>query len=354
MLSPEWVHVAIGLTNPTSLQSADCLPSMPFPQSPFQILLMQLLPPRWRQPLAVAVLAMLATPAIAQAQPYEGRFRGNSAFWRPDYVGTLQMEQRGNYNFTATADVELQRVTDQFPDPAIAQYEMRGEIRITSAVTIRDAGSSYTCRAVSPVPVQIAGSRLMVYSGDEDYPRNSYEIRVFQYVRLTDCVGPGGNRIERPGALVEVNFDSSQMAIDARPPSREPPLPEAPNFTPAEQAILEQQQRAADEMANNPEFQREMQRLQQQAIRTGRPPSDAEALAVVERLRRSGAIPREVPTLSPERQAQLEQQFLRRAIDYSHLRRFTTVNQLQDRVSVTTPAGQTLTFAWNLRRVNAR
>ncbi|MCS6814400.1 MAG: hypothetical protein NZ772_12650, partial [Cyanobacteria bacterium] len=59
-------------------------------------------------------------------------------------------------------------------------------------------------------------------------------------------------------------------------------------------------------------------------------------------------------TLSPERRAELERKFPRRAIDYSHLRRFTNINQLQDQVVVTTNAGQTMMFSWHLQRVNAR
>lgn len=303
---------------------------------------------------AAVSLTVLAVPTIAYAQPYEGRFRGSSAFWQPDYVGTLRMEQRGNYTFAATAEVELQKVTERFPNSMIAEYEMRGEIRITSPVMIRtDSGTYYTCTPISPVPVKIAGSRMMIYSGDEEYPKNTYEIRVFQYVRLSDCVSQEGDRVNLPGALIEVNFDSSQMAIDGRPPSNEP-LPESPHLTPTEQTLLRQQQQAADEMVNNPEFQREMQRLQEQAIRTGKPPSEAEALAVIERLQRSGAIPQEVPTLSPEERAQLERQFPRRRSDYSHLRRFTNVNQLQDQVIVTTNVGQTMMFSWHLRRVNRR
>jgi hypothetical protein len=296
---------------------------------------------------------VLATPAIAQ--PYEGRYRGSSASWRPDYVGTIQMQQEGNINFSATADVELKRVTDMFANSTVQEYEMRGEITITSPVTLKTQDKLYICTAISPVPVRIEHSRMMIYTGDEEYPQNSYELRIFQNIRTPNCVSQNGNRLDNPHASLEVNFDSSGMVLAARSSNSE--QPPVITFTPEEQAILKQQQQSAERMFNNPALQKEMQRLNEQFSPTGQPITQADMLAMIERLQQSGVLPDQTqfPRLPPEREAQLQQQFGAgvRRIDYSHLRRFANINQLQDQVSVT-HAGQTRTFFWILRRVNDR
>jgi hypothetical protein len=291
---------------------------------------------------------MLSAPAIAQ--PYEGRFRGNSASWRPDYVGTLQLQQTGAYSYTATADVELRRLPSTFADATAFTYEMRGEITLTSPVTINTGDKVFNCTAAGPAPVRISGSRMAIYTGDEEYPRNTYELRVYQTVLLPNCVSQTGERINNPNLFVEVNFDSSAMVLAARPPSNET-IPEV-TLTPEEQARAEQQRQSAEAMYNNPAFQRVMQQMQERA-QSGRPITQAEALAFAEQLRRSGALPSgdQQPVFSPERQAEFDRQSARLRSDYSHLRRFTNINQLQDQMSVT-HAGQTRTFSWNLRRVN--
>jgi hypothetical protein len=321
-------------------------------------------PAPWRLPVSGALAALLlpiptvalAAPLVpgAAAQPTLGRFAGNSRYWRPDYVGTLRLRSAGAVAFTATAEVELQRQPESFPGSGIDTYEMRGLITLTSPLQSTHNGLTTTCQILKPVvPVRISRSGLTIYRGDEDFPRNTYEISVFQEVPLGECVSGDGRRSTIPFHSMEVNFDSSQLTIDGRPPDPRP-LPESPApFTPAEQAVVDEQLRLAEAMTHHPEMQQGLNDLIHRAQRERRAITPQEALALVERLRRRGVIPERLPSLSPERQAELKRLGgPHGAIDTSHLRRTPSLERLEDQMTVQT--GEiNRSFAWSLRRTGA-
>lgn len=302
--------------------------------------------------MAVACVATFLVQSAATAQPPTGRFAGSSKYWRPDYVGTLGMRSSGAVSFTAVADVELQRQQEAFPGAGVYDYEMRGLITITSPLQTTDKGITTTCQVLKPVvPVRIGRSLLRLYRGDEELPKNSYEIEVFQEVPLGECVSSDGSRSTIPFNSMEVSFDSTQMAIDGRP-SSPLKLPEAPKpFTPAEQAVADQLANTADAMVNHPEMQRGVQELIDRAHREGREITADESYALVERLRRNGVIPERLPSFSPEREAELRRLGGEHGkIDTSHLRRTRSFDRLEDQLTIQTPWGITKTFQWSLRR----
>lgn len=261
------------------------------------------------------------------------------------------MRSSGALSFTATAEVELQRKPESFPGSGIDTYEMRGLITFTSLVQTTHKGITTTCQILKPVvPVRISQSGLTIYRSDEDAPKNSYEIRVFQDVPLGECVSSDGRRFTIPFNSMAVNFDSTQLTIDGRPPDRDP-LPESPApFTPAEQAVVDEQLRLAEAMTTHPEMQQGLNDLISRAQREGRAITPQEALALIERLRRRGVIPESIPTLGAERQAELKRLGgAHGAIDTSHLRRTPSLERLEDQITVQT-ADSTRSFAWSLRR----
>jgi hypothetical protein len=74
-------------------------------------------------------------------------------------------------------------------------------------------------------------------------------------------------------------------------------------------------------------------------------------LTLMERLRRQGVIPERLPSLSPERQAELQRLGRPQGrVDYSHLRRTPSAARLDDQITVQTAHGSR-TMAWSLRRV---
>jgi hypothetical protein len=301
---------------------------------------------------SVSCLATLLLQDAATAQSPLGRYAGSSKYWRPDYVGTLRMRSSGAVSFTALADVELQRQQEDFPGAGIYDYEMRGLITITSPLQTTDKGITTTCQLLtSVVPVQIGRSKLRLYRGDDEAPKNSYEIEVFQSVPLGECVSSDGSRSTIPFNSMEVSFDSTQMAFDGRPPSPMK-LPESPKpFTPSEQAVADQLTKAADAMLNHPEMQRGIQELIDRARREGREITAQESLALVERLRRQGVIPERLPSFSPERESELRGLGGEHSkIDTSHLRRTPSFDRLEDQITSQAPSGITQTFQWSLRR----
>lgn len=127
-----------------------------------------------------------------------GRFAGSSTFWSPDYVGTLRLQSTGTINFTAVAEVELQRQPEAFPGAGLLDFEMRRLITLTSPLNLVHNGLRTRCQIQKPVvPVRIEHSGLRLYRGNEDMPKNSYELRVFQDVPLGECVSGDGQRFQR-------------------------------------------------------------------------------------------------------------------------------------------------------------
>jgi hypothetical protein len=183
----------------------------------------------------------------------------------------------------------------------------------------------------------ISRSGLTFYLGDEELPKNAYEIRIFQQVPLGECVSSDGRRFTIPYNSMEVNVDSSQLAIDGRPPDPQP-LPKSPApLTPAEQGVVDEQRRIAEAMTN--------------PQREGRAITPAEALALIEQLRRQGVIPERLPSLSPERQAELQRLGGPQGrVDDSHLRRTPSAARLDDQITVQTAHGSR-SLSWSRRRV---
>ncbi|MFN9623590.1 MAG: hypothetical protein ACK587_12295 [Cyanobacteriota bacterium] len=301
--------------------------------------------------LACGTMAALLLQAAATGQPPPGRFAGSSRYWRPDYAGHLRMRSSGAIAFTAEAEVELQRLPESFPGSGIQNDEMRGLITLTSPLQLNQNGISTTCQILKPVvPVRIRDSGLTLYVDDEEFPRNSYEIRLFQEVPIGAGVSSDGRRETSPFQFMEVTFDSSQMAIDGRPPEAwKPPTPPKP-LTPAEQAVADEQVRVAEAMTTHPAMQQGVQELVARAQREGRAITEAEALALMERLRRQGVIPERVPSFSAEREAELRRLGGGQGkIDVSHLRRTPGLERLEDQITVQNRHG-TRSFAWSLRR----
>lgn len=302
--------------------------------------------------MAAAALAMLLIQGAATVQASMGRFAGSSKYWQPDYVGTLRMRSAGTVSFTAVAEVELQRQQENVPGAGIHDYEMRGLITLTSPLQTTSKGITATCQVLKPVvPVRIGRSRLRLYRGDGEIPKNSYEIEVFQQVPIGECVGSDGSRSTIPFNAMEVSFDSTQMAIDGRPPASLK-LPQAPKpFTPSEQAVADELTKTAEAIVNDPEMQQGLQALVDRARREGREITAEESYALVERLQRQGMIPERLPSFRSEREAELRRLGVeQRTIDYSHLRRTPSLDRLEDRLTIQTPWGITKTFEWSLRR----
>ncbi len=318
---------------------------------------------RWTAPgrlltLSAAVMTLSALtplsplPAAAQNTPASpappGRFAGSSKFWRPDYVGTLRLRSSGSTTFTAIAEVELQRQPETFPGAGVLDFEMRGLITLTSPLETNRNGLRTLCQIQKPiVPVRIEHSGLRLYRGDEERPKNSYELRVFQEVPLGDCVSSDGRRFQRAHNVMEVNVDSSLMAIQGRPQEA---LPEAPQpLTPEEELVAQERTRAAEALVNDPASQRELEELVARAQREGRDITTAEAVAWAERLRRRGLMPQTIPSFTPRREAELRRLGAHRPIDTSHLRRAITLDHLEGEVTLQDAHG-TSVFSWSLRR----
>lgn len=225
---------------------------------------------------------------------------------------------------------------------------MRGLITLTSPLETNRNGLRTLCQIQKPVvPVRIEHSGLRLYRGDEERPKNSYELRVFQEVPLGVCVSGDGRRFELAHDAMEVNFDSSLMAIQSRPQDA---LPEAPEPLSAEEERVAQEiTRAAEALANDPASQRELQEMVARAQREGRDVTEAEAVAWAERLRRRGLIPQTLPSFSPRREAELRRLGGHRPIDTSHLRQATTLDHLEGEVTLQNAHG-TRVFSWSLRR----
>jgi hypothetical protein len=296
----------------------------------------------------------LVTGTTALAEPYQGKYRGNSASWVPDYAGTIELKSSGRQTYTAIADVELrQKPTSIYdPNPTTFQYEMRGQITVTSPYTITNSSGKVvmTCTPAGPVPVSIRESGMMLHTkNSEDMPPNTYEFHIHQYVRLPKCVNETGKLVQLNNESMQVSFNTSNQPASAPEPTV--------TLSRSEQAEVEKQSQAAQAIVNNPALQREWEKIIERDTReyerTGKKPTTEQIVSDMERLQQSGLVPdaSQIPTLSPELRRKLEAQSPKS--DHSHLRRFTDVNQLSDKMTVD---HGTVVFnvSWNLRRVNGR
>ncbi|MFM7886970.1 MAG: hypothetical protein ACKPCM_09820 [Pseudanabaena sp.] len=74
------------------------------------------------------------------AQPKLGKYSGDSKYWFPDYVGTIQIRLTSSWSYTAIADVELKQkppdisTTLYDPNPTSFQYEMRGAVTVINPI----------------------------------------------------------------------------------------------------------------------------------------------------------------------------------------------------------------------------
>ena len=289
-------------------------------------------------------------PALAQPQP--GKYRGSSTYWRPDYVGTIQIRSAGDVTYTAIADVELQRKPTNIYDlkPTAFQYEMRGSITVTTPLVISQSGKLFaTCTAASPVPVSIADSLMSIYTDDEQMPKNSYEFVIAQFVRLPLCLDANRRSIQREYEVMQVRFNTSEQLARAE----EGVHPEV-ILSPTEQAALERVTQAGQAMADDPRLWQEFEKMiaqdEETFRRTGKRPSAEQILARVERWRRQGILPNQdqIPTLNPELKQKLDSVY---KADYSHLRRFTNINHLKDEMTLNY-GSVVVTVSWDLRRVS--
>jgi hypothetical protein len=298
--------------------------------------------------------ASLHETSRALAQPQPGKYRGSSAYWVPDYVGTIKIRSSGDQAYAAIADVELQQKPTNIYDsnPTAFQYEMRGSITVTTPYVISRSGKVFaTCTTASPVPVSIADSLMSIYTNDEQMPKNSYEFIVSQFIRLPRCIDANGRSIQQEYETMEVRFNTSDQ-----PAQVGGVVNRSVTLSPTEQAELDRVTQTGQAMADDPRLQQELEKMiaQDESTfrRTGRQPSAEEILARVERLRRQGILPDEdkTPALSPELERKLNSAY---KADYSHLRRFTNINHLKDEMTVN-HGSVVLNVSWDLRRVNAR
>lgn len=292
------------------------------------------------------------SPVIAKPEP--GKYRGNSTYWFPDYIGTIQIRSSGNHAYTAIADVELKQKPASIydPNPTVFQYEMRGAIAVTTPYVVSESGRIVaTCKTVSPVPVSIADSLMSIYTNDEQMPKNSYEFIISQFIRLPVCVDAKGQSIQRENEAMQVRFNTSDQPAQAASAANRPV-----KFSPAEQAELDRVTKTGQAIADNPRLHQELEKMieQDEEIfrRTGKRPGEEEILARVERLRRQGILPDgdNVPTLNPELQRKLNSAY---KADYSYLRRFTNINYLKDEMTVN-HGSVVLNVSWDFRRVKGR
>jgi hypothetical protein len=284
---------------------------------------------------------LLATTANAQSL---GKYAGSSTNWRPQYAGTIRMVQTNGKQqvYSAIADVELQAKPNPFAhlgdqSSKVTQYEMRGSITVTSPVIRGDL----VCNAVNPTPVSIADSGMNLYQGAEFGKGTAYELRIMRFIRLATCQSPTRGTLQAGDETMQVNFDSSyrsaaqsQAALDATP------IP-----TESDIAAMEEQKQAVDAMMEDPEVRQVLERLQQ----SNNPPSEAEMIALAERLQKNPRVAEGTkrPKLSPAAQAAGD-----RKTDYSQLKRTNTSDHLKDEMTLDFGAGRgSQTFSWDLRRV---
>lgn len=289
--------------------------------------------------LSIALLASSAT-----ARPL-GKYAGSSTQWRPDYIGTIRMVQTDGKQqvYSAIADVELQAKPNPHaaidPNPDTVQYEMRGQITVTSPVKLGEL----TCTAAPSTPVSIKDSGMNLYQGAEFGAGTAYEVRIIQFIRTPDCVTSDGKIVRSEYQTIQVNFDSSyQSAAQSEAALRALAIPTA-----EDQAAMREQQQVAEAAMNDPEVQQAMAQLEEMA-RSGKRPSEAEMIALAERLQPNPRVAQiRRPKLSPALEAQANQ-----AVDYSHLKRTRNPDHLKDEMTLDFGAGRgSQTFSWDLRRV---
>ncbi len=159
----------------------------------------------------------------------------------------------GSLTFTAEAEMELQRQPESLPGSGIQTYEMRGLITLISPLQISHNSIHTTCQILkSVVRVRISADGPTLSLGDEEFPKKSYEIRLFQEVPLGECVSSDGRHETIPFHNMEVNSDSAQMAIDGRPSQTWTPQTLPKPLTPAEQTLADEQVRIAEAMTSHP------------------------------------------------------------------------------------------------------
>lgn len=316
---------------------------------------------RW-QLLGISILLGMAVPVMAQT--YTSKYAGNSKYWRPDYAGTIQIQESGSKNFTAVMDVELQLKPDSDPNPTYLKYELRGQLAFTSPIVVKvvnEKGTfTSTCTPVSPVPLNIGESGMTLYKRAKG---DLYEIRAYQYVRDSKCDRSYGGNVYTTGESRvgdSIGFNSSSRAMTAADRDLAADAKDF-NISDADRQKMETSGRA---IMNNPALQQEMAKIQQEEEefqRTGKKPNQAARIARMQKLIKSGGLPTAggVSSLSPEFQqkvGKMTQQGKKVSQENeAKLIKVTDLNRLQGSSSYETGVENYNTkkeATWDLRRVN--
>lgn len=316
----------------------------------------------WAVALAMgATLAGFLETLPVIAKPQTGKYSGNSTYWVPDYVGTIEFRSSGDRSYTAIADVELKQKP---PNPhfslygmasASIEYEIRGSVTLATPYVVSRAGRLlHTCTAGNSAPLWIARSNLRLYVNDQPRPKNSYELGIESAnIRLPNCVDAKGQSLQDVMSVRLNTSDRPYAASDSALPTL--------SLTPAEQAEIDRVTQAGKESMENPRLEQELATMiaQDEATfrRTGKRPSAEEIATRMERLQRQGILPTgdNIPSLSPALQRKLDafEKAAAATSDYSYLRRVTNIDRLKD--TMTFDWGSILlNVSWDLRRVNAR
>jgi hypothetical protein len=302
--------------------------------------------------------AMVLSGAIgAMGQSYQAKYAGSSTLWRPQYAGTIELQSKGMMTYTAVMDVELQRLPNQDDlnqHPTAFNYEMRGQVTLTSPYRYADGQFSQTCNRGEVNHIEIGGSGLRLYTKDAPAPTsNTYSLQIDGHFLPLDCTDGAG----RPVTLnawqkTEIRFDTT--TLDADFDRRVPP----PNWSKAEIASFEQSGAAAQAMVETPEFQQSIAQVKaieqfvaDRVKQTGKPPTPEEMMAAVQRLMPKGSV--KPPTIDPGIQQKMQryEQLVRQQKD-SQLLKLVDPDRLHDRAEHRNGDG-TLNASWDLRRVNS-
>jgi hypothetical protein len=322
--------------------------------------------------LAISILLATAVPVVAET--YAGKYGGSSKYWRPEYVGTIQLQASGSKNFTAVMDVELQLKPDSDPNPTTLKYELRGQISFTSPIitkTVNEKGTfTSTCTPISPVPLNISDSGMKLYRGAKG---DRYEIKAYQYIRDSKCVVSDRNGTisqsgeSRVGGSIGFNSSDRQMTAADRKMNA---IAGDDRISDADLQQIDKMAQAGQATINHPAMQQEIAKMQQEEEefqRTGKKPNAADRTARMNKLAKlakSGAFSTNtgggMSSMSPEFQQQTakitEQSQKISEEDEAQRTKAPDLSRLQGSFSNETEVKdyKTKTEAtWDLRRVNS-
>jgi hypothetical protein len=305
--------------------------------------------------------AMVLSGAIgAMAQSYQAKYAGSSTLWRPQYAGTIEIQSKGMMTYTAVMDVELQRLPNQDElnqHPTAFNYEMRGQVTLTSPYRYTDGQFSQTCNRGEVNHIEIGGSGLRLYTKDAPAPTsNSYSLQVDGHFLPLDCTDGTGRPITlNAWQKTEIRFDTTTLDADFH---RRVP---APNFSEAETAQMNQAGAAAQAMVETPEFQQLVQGgeaiaqwVEERTKQTGKPPTPEEMMAAAQRLMPKHPV--KLPTIDSGVQKKMEaySQAAKQQAD-SQLLKLVDPDRLHDRAEYridNAPISGIMSASWDLRRVN--